>query len=132
MHGVLKFSLRSFWLWSIPFVLRIQYPYQCLLKDKLRCIIVELQGLKVDNFPYIYFNFGRDRPPTKMATETVKGSIRRNSPLAGTRIVTSVSKIIFTPTEFNTSLKCCSRNYIFKHISIAERIETFSIIINIL
>ena len=37
------------------FVLRVQCPYQYLLKDtifvELRCIIAELQDLKVEQFP---------------------------------------------------------------------------------
>ena len=53
-----------------------------VLKDtifaKLRCIIAELQGLKVEQFP-ICCNFSRDLPPTKMATETVKVSIQANN-----------------------------------------------------
>ena len=58
----------------------MQCTYQYLLKDtifvKLRCIIAELQGLKVEQFPiYICCNFSRDCTPAEMATETLKGSI---------------------------------------------------------
>ena len=41
---------------------------------KLRCIIVELQGLKVEQFPIHFCNFSRDCSPAKMATKTLKGS----------------------------------------------------------